>query len=62
MNRLRDEQTKLLHRLEWIDRDKSIARIPIDSAMDKLVARSAGTAGAASSRSIPKWRWEEPQP
>jgi hypothetical protein len=35
---LRREQTAALQRLEWVDRDAGIARIPIDTAIDIFAA------------------------
>jgi hypothetical protein len=35
---LRKEQEKSLHRWEWVDRDAGIARIPIEAAIDVMVA------------------------
>lgn len=37
-NMLKQEE-EILNRYEWIDREKGIARIPIDRAMDLLVQR-----------------------
>jgi hypothetical protein len=37
---LRAREDKLLHGTEWIDRDKGLARIPVEKAMELLVKRA----------------------
>jgi hypothetical protein len=41
LNELRAEETRLLERYRWVDREAGIAAIPIDRAIEVLVASGA---------------------
>ncbi len=40
LDRLHAREERQLHGLDWVDRDRQIARIPIDEAMKAIAARS----------------------
>lgn len=58
---LRAREDRLLHGTEWIDREKGLARIPIEKAMELRVKR-AGHAPEVSNGSETKTFIESPSP
>ena len=47
---MRTQQTKQLESFEWVDRRQGLVRVPIDVAIDLLIARRASAAGGPGGR------------
>ena len=58
--KLRAQEDELLHSTEWIDRERGVARIPIEEAM-RLVVERGGTASPEEGQGTRSDRTKEPR-